>query len=166
MTSSDTDPAPQMPDKLGEGGAALWREITEAYELRPDELVLLEAACREVDLVDRLDTELAGADLLVAGSLGQDRVHPLLVEIRLHRATLAGLLKRLNLPDESPYSAERGARVSEAARKAARARWGTGGGHYSSFRSRHPAARPEEQAATRAELLAEYEELYYGDDAG
>ena len=112
----------KRPKGLGTAGAALWRSIMDGgvYELRPDELRILEDACRTADLVALFEAELAGTDLVVTGSQGQPVANPMLAEVRQHRALLARQLKALNLPDEDGRAA--GSR-SAAARKAAQARW-------------------------------------------
>lgn len=115
---------PAPPEHLSPQAITLWRSIVNVYDLRPDELRVLEDACREAQLIDRIDDELRMAPLVVRGSMGQPTASPLLTEIRQHRSTLAGLLKRLNLPDEvgSDSPAER----SVKARAAANARWRRG----------------------------------------
>jgi hypothetical protein len=60
------------------------------YEFRPDELVLLEDACREVDVVDKLEKDLKRTGLWVTGSMGQDVANPLIALLGQHRSTLAG----------------------------------------------------------------------------
>jgi hypothetical protein len=90
------------PAKLDPSGANLWVKIDAKYDLRPDELSLLEASCRETDLISRLQRVLDEADdLMVKGSTGQMVVHPAVAEIRQHRATLATLWRALKLPDEN-----------------------------------------------------------------
>lgn len=125
-------PRPRMPRKLGKAGRDLWQGITdpeEGWALRPDEIRLLTDACREADIVERLETALADAELIVRGSMGQPAPSPLLTEIRQHRATLAGLLGKLRLvePDEDEDEVPTGTLIpltrAEAARKAARTRW-------------------------------------------
>lgn len=111
------------PDGLGARGAGLWSEVTGSYTLRSDELVVLEDACREADLVARLEAELASAELMVVGSMGQPVVNPLVAELRQHRSTFAKLAAQLKLPDEPGAAA--GDR-STSARAAAVARWSRG----------------------------------------
>lgn len=118
---------PPRPPKLGRRARRLWDEVTGRYELRPDEAALLEDACREVDVVDRLEAALAGAPLTVEGSQGQDRPHPLLMELRGHRLTLARLLRDVGLPDPSEDTGEAREARTVKARRAARARWGDAG---------------------------------------
>lgn len=113
------------PRNLGEHGEALWDAIVPTYELRPDELRVLADCCREADIIERIEEELATADLMVKGSMGQQVVSGLVSEVRQHRATLAGLLSKLKIPDTPASSARKKAVVSEQARSAVRARWGT-----------------------------------------
>lgn len=103
----------------------MWKQILADFELNPLERHMLEHACYQADLVDRLEAELEGAALVVRGSLGQPAPSPLVSEIRLHRTVLATLLKALKLSDEPAGSGRRSWDRSVAARKAARARWGT-----------------------------------------
>ena len=96
------------PERLsGSRGGTLWVAVVggdpPAYELRPDELVVLEEACRALDLSDRLAAAVEGLEgdaLLVEGSKKQDVVNPLLAELRQTRALVGSLLARLHLPDE------------------------------------------------------------------
>ena len=112
-------PAHKRPSHLKAKGRALWDGVLEVYDLGPHELAILEDACREADIVARLDTELRAApSLIVAGSMGQDVEHPLVKEVRQHRATKAQLLSKLNLPDEDGEASR-----SSAARSLAHARW-------------------------------------------
>ena len=66
-----------------------------SFDLRADEKVLLEQACREADLIAALDDELRFASFVVSGSQGQQVANPLLTEIRQHRSTYAALMARL-----------------------------------------------------------------------
>lgn len=88
------------PKGLAPRGRKVWKEIVDGYELRADELDTLEDICREIDLIDKLEADLDGADLMVTGSQGQDVANPLISEIRQHRATKKSLWAGLKLPDE------------------------------------------------------------------
>lgn len=112
----------KTPTGLGAKAKRVWTEITSSYELRVDELRILEDACREIDLVERLEAELKGAKLIVHGSQGQPVANPLVQELRQHRGVLTRLFGALKLPDEDSGAGER----STAARTAAMARWGRG----------------------------------------
>lgn len=114
---------PPAPAGLGLHAEALWKRITKLYELRPDELRILEDACREADLIDRLEKELTDADLVVHGSQGQPVANPLVSEIRQHRTALRSMLAGLKLPDEDGRAQlDR----STKARAAANERWRRG----------------------------------------
>ncbi len=115
--------APKVPPGLGKAGTALWKSIIPTYELRADELRMLADACREADIVQRLEDELSEAPLMVQGSQGQLVASPLVSEVRQHRTVLAGLLKALKLPDSPATQRQKTAHISEQARDAARARW-------------------------------------------
>lgn len=111
---------PEVPEGLGDKALLVWTEITDEYELRADELRILEDACREVDLVERMEEQLAKESLLSTGSMGQTVAHPLVQELRQHRAVIKSLFGALKLPDDDAQPGER----SASARKAAAARWG------------------------------------------
>lgn len=88
-----------VPAYLKTKGTQVWKAVTSDYVLRDDEKVLLEQICREADLVQELTAELRKLPLMMTGSMGQDVVNPLLMEIRHHRSLLADLHKKLALPD-------------------------------------------------------------------
>lgn len=113
----------EPPEGLGDKALVVWSEIAGNYELRIDELRVLEDACREIDLIERLEAELVHADLMVTGSMGQPVASPLVQELRQHRGVLARLLGWLKLPDEE---APAKGNASASARQAAMARWGRG----------------------------------------
>lgn len=121
--------AKRTPSGLGEDGLALWTDITGEYELRFDELRILETACREWDLMcgmdAQLNSELDAGNWSVRGSMGQDVAHPLLAEIARHRALFARLVAQLKLPDEGAVDSPQSR--SDAARAMAHARWAKSG---------------------------------------
>lgn len=112
------------PSNLGEYGRDLWQSIVPTYDLRPDELRVLADACREADIIHRLEEAQLEEPLTTTGSMGQKVISPFISELRQHRTVLAGLLKSLKLPDTTPAGvAQRTRHTSEQARAAARARW-------------------------------------------
>lgn len=111
------------PAKLGTEAKRIWDEVTTSYRLRPDELRVLEDACREVDLIERLETAVRSGELMVRGSQGQPVANPLVQEIRQHRQVVKSLLGSLKLPDEDGRQADS---RSASAREAANARWRRG----------------------------------------
>jgi hypothetical protein len=86
-------------------------------------MIILEEACRTRDEVERLRLALLGADLLVLGSAGQYRAHPLLKELRQSRALLAQHFRQLGLPDLDGTGTAVAKPKSAAHQRAARTRW-------------------------------------------
>ena len=116
--------APKAPSNMKAKGRRLWSDVVGTYTLRPDELLVLEHACREADLCDRIQTALDDGDLTVKGSMGQVVASPLVQELRQHRAVFARLVAQLKLPDDANPS---GARMDgDTARSAAESRWRSG----------------------------------------
>lgn len=114
--------SPRAPAGLSRRGKGLWRDVVGIYDLRPDEIRMLEDACRTADLVEQMTAALKNASLTVCGSQGQPVINPLVQEIRQHRQVMRSLLIALKLPTEDDRD---GAARSDAARKAAHARWGS-----------------------------------------
>ncbi|MPZ13770.1 MAG: hypothetical protein GEU73_05000 [Chloroflexi bacterium] len=119
-----TKRAPAAPAKLGSKAKKIWAEITTTYDLRSDEKRVLEDACREVDLVERMEKDLEKGSLIVAGSMGQPVVNELVKEIRQHRKTYQSLMMSLRLPEEDGGAGAAGR--SSAARTLAQQRWRKG----------------------------------------
>lgn len=109
------------PANMGTRGLSFWHKVTAQYELRPDELVVLEAACREITLIEQIQAALDPKSMVMKGSMGQPVVNPLVPELRQHRATLKALLAGLKLPDEAAVEVEESRSVQ--ARDAAKSRW-------------------------------------------
>ena len=118
-----TKPGLSTPPGLGPGGTRLWASVASEMVLRPDEVLVLEHACRTVDLLARIDEALTDAPLTVKGSMGQLVEHPLVSESRAQRATLARLLAQLKLIDDEERVAVQSQRRTRSARAAAQARW-------------------------------------------
>jgi hypothetical protein len=117
-------PVPAKPSHLGPEGEALWSAVTELHtDLGPDTVRTLVDACREADLVQRLEEELRGEPLMVRGSQGQLVASPLVSEVRQHRSVLSALLKALKLPQTAGDAKRAEQDASEKARAAVRARW-------------------------------------------
>lgn len=107
-------------------GRQLWKQIVTSgkYILRPDELRILEDACKLTDRVAELEEDAKGRPRTVRGSTGQPVINPLLAEERQCRLAVSQLLKLLKLPDEEgAVSSPR----SVGARSAAQARWDKSG---------------------------------------
>jgi len=111
---------PKPPASLDSAGKKLWVDVNAKYDLRVDELAVLEAACRTADMIATLDKEwdALGKPFMTRGSMGQDVIHPLIGERRQQQAQLAALLGKLKLPDDTS-----GAVTTNPARAAAASRW-------------------------------------------
>lgn len=92
------------PKGLQLAGRRLWKDIAGKYELRPDEVRTLEAACKTADMIEQLEDAMKGQEPMIPGSRGQMIAHPLLAEIRMQRITFTGLLRTLKLPDDGAGS--------------------------------------------------------------
>ena len=90
-----------VPVGLGKAGTALWSSIAGLYELRADEVTVLEDACRTSDMLAALTEawEADGGPMTTKGSMGQLVIHPLIATIDKHRKSRAALLRQLALPD-------------------------------------------------------------------
>ncbi|WP_255945095.1 hypothetical protein [Streptomyces odontomachi] len=125
MTDFDAGwPKPRPPAKLGPAGRRSWREVVDRYELRPDESRILGDACREADIVERIEAELTDAPLTVKRSMGTARRFPVGL-----RGTAAPLGPRrtaevAQAPDTPADVQRKRTAVSAQARAAVRARWG------------------------------------------
>ena len=94
--SARRKPAP--PEAFGTQGKALWERVAAEFEPSAFEAAILVEACRSVDELR------AAASVVVAGSTGQPRAHPLLDEVRRHRETLARLLTVLGVDEQAQTS--------------------------------------------------------------
>ena len=104
MTGESPKP-PEPPVGLGPAGRARWRQLTASVEFQPHELVILEEACRVVDVLARLRRR---------------RPSPKTdVEIRLQQEQLRKLLGGISWPDDA-------GNLSAWGRAAALRRWHRG----------------------------------------
>lgn len=117
---------PGPPAGLGAAGRRLWRAVTGDYDLTVPETELLRQAAQVMDLIARLEAELAGDDIVVAGSRGQPAVNPLVDRLTAQRRLLESLIRSMALPfpDEHRGSVRTPARVA-----AAQERWRQERGH-------------------------------------
>lgn len=115
----------RAPSGLGRSGRALWRDLQGEFGFAAHELAILTQVCRIVDRLDAIEGELAAADtLVVTGSTGQPKCHPLLAEWRAQARVLESLSRALSIPLPSE---EVGRRRSPSAREAALQRWSRDG---------------------------------------
>ena len=110
------------PTGLRPPGRRLWVSVAEKYVLTAGELEMLGQACRTADELDRLEKAVRALDdLVVRGSMGQIKSHPLLAEARAHRLLLERLVGALALPNEDEDAGMRPGQKHAA--KASEARW-------------------------------------------
>jgi hypothetical protein len=108
--------------------AAFRDEITEAFDLDPDHARIVDQAARILDELDLMESAIAQHGAIVQGRYGP-QINPALEQADKHRKTFMALLKSLNLPRETHAEiidmteATAAKARSDAARKAARARW-------------------------------------------
>jgi hypothetical protein len=104
---------------FGPAGREFWDAVTAAYELRPDERMVLAQICSELDVLDVLQRRFD--EIVETGAIPPAA---LLTALSQHRNALAVLHKRLSLPDVEDKT-NMGKR-SAAARAAAVQRWRIG----------------------------------------
>jgi hypothetical protein len=98
------------PRGLGSSGRKLWKSVTDGYDLEMHEELLLLAAARCADTLDRLAEESAGHPVTVVNHKGDQVPHPALTEHRQQSITLSRLLASLRMPagEESSRPQRRG----------------------------------------------------------
>lgn len=113
---------PQAPGDLGDRGRQLWRDVTGSYELEAHELRLLAEACRTVGRIEELGDAVEADGVMVAGSQGQQVLHPAVTEQRQQRQLLSRLVAQLDLEDDDGGQTVPSP-ASLRARHAANVRW-------------------------------------------
>ncbi|MEZ5115019.1 MAG: hypothetical protein R2737_02015 [Candidatus Nanopelagicales bacterium] len=113
---------PAPPKGLRAPGRALWQAVVadlDAAGLEPDsrESAVLEAACREADLLADLQAAVDRDGPVLTSPTGTVRTHPAVAELRQHRIALEKLLGSVQLPDadgvpRSTVSAKKAAGVN------------------------------------------------------
>jgi hypothetical protein len=93
-----------MPEGLGEAGQALWRSVTDGFEVQAHQHPVLLAACRESDRAEQAEADLRTDGPYVSDRYGGLRAHPGVAVARSSRLAVARLLRTLNLepPEEHP----------------------------------------------------------------
>ncbi len=107
---------PSPPAGLAVAGRRLWRSVLSDFELAEHEVVLLRQACRVADLCDQLHARVAADGPMLTTRLGEQKVHPAVVELRQQRIVLARLIVALRVPlgdqeDQSPAVSSPAARL-------------------------------------------------------
>jgi hypothetical protein len=109
---------------LRDAGRALWdavhADLGAEWRFDARELAVLEAACKQADLVADLEAAVGRDGLTVLGASGQPRLNGAVTELRQGRVALARLLGDIRLPNEDGNASTV---TTERARRAAEARW-------------------------------------------
>jgi hypothetical protein len=115
---------PTPPASLGKAGKKLWRELwsglPDGWELDERERSYLTLACGQADDVELLEKAISDGGLFVTGSTGQERLNPVLTELRQGRLAISRLLGQISLPAED---GEPETEASRRGRHAANSRW-------------------------------------------
>ncbi|MFE6965678.1 hypothetical protein ACFVAJ_11205 [Agromyces sp. NPDC057679] len=93
--------------------------LPDEYEWDEREATLLAIAERQSAHIEQLEALLEAQGLSVKGSTGQNRLNPLVAELRLQYAALSRTVEGIRLPGESPEE-----KKSPRHQRAAARRWG------------------------------------------
>ena len=85
------------PEGLQDRGEAVWKAVTDAFELQAHEGELLVEIARTVDLLDALQALVTAQGETLPWGEGI-RANPALVELRQHRVVLARMVGALGIP--------------------------------------------------------------------
>jgi phage terminase small subunit len=96
--------SPRAPAHLSTQSRRVWNTTLAAYELRDDELGLLELALTALDRASEAGKRLDSVGLTLPGRAG-DRVHPLVSVERSASLTAAKLLRQLGLGEDDELAA-------------------------------------------------------------
>lgn len=100
--------APKPPPGLQKAGTSVWktilRDVQEDWELDAKDLHSLEQAARAADRAQELEELIERDGLMIAGSTGQERLHPAIAEQRMLRQLSALLVSRIALEAPEPMT--------------------------------------------------------------
>jgi hypothetical protein len=96
------------PAGLQKTGISLWKavlaDVHEDWELDSKDFHALEQAARAADRAQELEELIDRDGLMIAGSTGQDRLHPAISEQRMLRQLSALLVSRIALEAPEPQT--------------------------------------------------------------
>jgi P27 family predicted phage terminase small subunit len=92
----------RVPESLGKHGLKLWKSTMTGARATPQDLVVLETACRLLDRIHDCREILAKEGLTSKGRFGQLVMHPALEIERYAMAEFRACLKLLGLADQIP----------------------------------------------------------------
>ena len=114
---------PPAPTDLGKDGMALWGRLMDSYEFEVWELVVVELACKQRDVLALLEDAIRKDGIVSEGSQGQPRLSQLVGEARQTRLALSRLLGGLKMPTDSATGDRALTDSGRRAQRAAQARW-------------------------------------------
>lgn len=94
------------PTGLHIGGRRLWNRVLADFELAEHEEAVLLQACRIVDVLDRLQTEIDAHEIVVESPQGP-KIYPPVVKFRQQAVTLAKCMASLRIPLEEEQKIDR-----------------------------------------------------------
>jgi hypothetical protein len=100
-------------------GQKFRQDIGKVYALEDADtmwLTLLEETCSTLDLIERIEANVADQPLIVSGSTGQQRSNPLLGELRQQRQALSRLIVALGAEDQAETFQQRQTRIARKRR--------------------------------------------------
>jgi hypothetical protein len=100
QTAFSGEPESGAPEGLSERSQALWRSVTEGWELEDHHRELLIEACHTLDRIDQCRRLLDAEGVCYADRWGRPRVHPLVDAERRARALFKDLMRSLDLRPE------------------------------------------------------------------
>lgn len=91
-------------------------ELPEGFEFDARDLTLIEVGQAIANRIDELQAEIASTGVWVAGSKGQQRLNPLVPEVRLQQMALVRTIEAIHIPADDTEP-EKSARHQKAARR-------------------------------------------------
>jgi phage terminase small subunit len=95
-------PDPKPPTGLSRPARRLWRDVVQAFELEPWQLVLLEQACRSLTRIGQAEAAIRADGLYVTDRFGQKREHPACETERSNRRLFKVYMRELQLGEPAP----------------------------------------------------------------
>lgn len=89
----------EVPEGLGNAGAALWTDVCKERVLSAANKILLLNACRIADNLDRLNDATPAHRVVSENHLGTECIHPTISEFRQQVTALQNILSKLGVAD-------------------------------------------------------------------
>lgn len=120
----------RAPAGLGRAGRRVWRETLRAvapdWQLDERDLLVLEQAARQADLIADLEEALDREGIITKGAAGQPRVNGAVASLNQARASLVRLLGAVEISPPRERTGHLSGRQRDQLRDARRSRWPRG----------------------------------------